>query len=106
MAHYDYEVLSKVFRVDINSPSGLSYASPVYGGKNNKQVIRKVGDFAGSKEFNNRSGTPLAWRVYVDGKHYQAHRVIWLLVHKFLDQKWLLITQTEIRLTTLLTISD
>lgn len=82
---YITPVKDGVFAYDRESPSCLVFNRIVYGGRNNKQHIKKVGDVAGSKEYNNRSGTPLAWRVQYCGIRYNAHRLVWALHYGDID---------------------
>lgn len=84
---YDYEFLSKWFSISENSPSGLEWASDVMHGKNCKQVKKMIGKPAGQKYYNKKSGLPLAWRVQVNNKRYQVHRVIWVLLHNEISNK-------------------
>lgn len=76
---YFKPIAESIFAYDESSPSCLVFNKVIYGGRNLKQQIRKPGDFAGSKEYNNRSGEPLAWRVHYNGFRYNAHRLVWII---------------------------
>jgi hypothetical protein len=82
MTDYSYEHLSKIFAIDENTESGVVFNTIVFGGKNHKQHLRKPGDPAGSKEYDNRTKLPLAWRITHNKARYQAHRIIYVLHSK------------------------
>lgn len=83
---YFVPIENEMFAYSEDSPSGLIFNKVVYGGKNNKQHLKKVGQAAGSKEYSNKSGEPLAWRVQLLGIRYNVHRLIWILHNKTISE--------------------
>lgn len=69
-----YEEVSKYLKYDENSPSGLSWVNTT-----NKRNVKKNG-FAGYKD---RVGY---YSVRLNTKLYRAHRLVWVLFHKEIDE--------------------
>lgn len=78
---YSFTHLSTLFELDENSPSGLVWKYNRYGGKNNKQILRKAGTPAGGVDIANGGGTYRVWRASVNRQRYQAARVVYVLKH-------------------------
>lgn len=79
---YSYATLNEIFTLSETSPSGLAFKVNVYGGKNNKQVLRKALSPAGGKNYYAKTKVPFAWRVTYMGVTYQLHRVVYILYNK------------------------
>lgn len=71
---------SSLFYYDETSPSGLRRACDVYTGKAMHIKIVEKDSIAGSID-RTRQGVPKAWYVFVNGKRYLVHRIIWVLHH-------------------------
>lgn len=82
---YDYEVLSKYFKVDPKSVSGLSWNVRIMSGRNNEVVFKEIGQPAGSIDYS-RYKLPQSWRVQLNNQRFQVHRIIWLLTYKYIDE--------------------
>ena len=76
---YSLKHLTTHFIPDPLSESGLAWKSDVYGGRNNKQIIRSAGTRAGGVDVSVRQGRYKVWRVTHNGKRYQVARVVYIL---------------------------
>lgn len=74
------EVMNELLYYDESSPSGLSWKIKV--GRGDK--LRVPGDMAGHT-FTSRRKNYKSWVIGVQGKLYQAHRVVYVLVNGYLD---------------------
>lgn len=77
------EGLSEVFYYNENSPSGLSWKINRYGGRYYKKLLCQKDSLAGCKT---KSGY---WLISYKNKRYLAHRIIWLIVNKEIDLKYI-----------------
>lgn len=69
--------IKHLFYVDTTSPSGLRYSVSNKGTGKNK---RFAGDIAGGKKYQT-DGRPHAWQVFVNGRAYLVHRIIYSIAH-------------------------
>ena len=84
MIRRDYNSVnwSEHFYLDETSPSGLRWNRDVITGKASFVRI-KIGSVVGN--LNTRSGRNIAWVTRVNGKAYLVHRIIWVMVHGYID---------------------
>lgn len=75
---------TSLFYYDESSPSGLRRASDVYTGRAMHIKIVEKGSIAGSVD-KTKHGVAKAWYVFVEGKRYLVHRIIWVLHHGSID---------------------
>lgn len=69
------EEFDKYFYYDETSSTGLRYKLPT-------RFKFNIGDEAGIKQYMvKRGNVPHCIRVYLKRKHYQAHRIIWILIN-------------------------
>lgn len=64
--------------------SGLVWKQERRSGRNNCIINASVGDMAGCLKVNKKSGRG-HWEVVSDRRNYLAHRIIWLLLNKNID---------------------
>ena len=67
------------FKLDLKSPSGLSWNRDVYYSTSQTKLRYRQGTSAGSV-VRNKHGLPSAWKVKIEGKAYLVHRIIIVLL--------------------------
>lgn len=75
---------NSLFYYDETSPSGLRRACDVYTGRAMHIKIVTKDSIAGSVD-KTKHGVPKAWYVFVNGKRYLVHRIIWTLHYGSID---------------------
>lgn len=86
MIDYNDICWDKFFYYDETSPSCLRWKVNIFTGKTGKTLVKSAGDVAGSLAFNS-DGTGKCWDVRFQYKLYKAHRIIWMLHNKSIDNK-------------------
>jgi len=84
----DSSVLAEYFYYDETSPSSLRYNKSTY---KNKGALCKAKDSIAGRNYFNKNGKALFWRVSVtiNGKTFtfKVHRIVWCLINGSIDSK-------------------
>lgn len=75
---------NSLFYYDETSPEGLRRASDVFTGRSLHIKVVEKDSVAGSVD-RTKAGQPKAWYVFVSGKRYLVHRIIWVINNGFID---------------------
>jgi len=70
---YSYNILSKLFYISQDSPSGIRRIEDAISGRHYHIIVAKKDDVAGFKDSDGY------WRVSVSGKNLVTSRVVWVL---------------------------
>lgn len=78
----DFTELDAAFYYDPTSPSGLRWKTDRF--KNKGAKLFSAGDVAGNRKYL-ANGKARCWRLKFQGDVQLVHRIIWVLVHGYLD---------------------
>jgi len=84
---HDYDIIKweDYFYLDSTSPSGLRRKVNIYSGMHKNIVVGFKDDIAGTKRYE-PNGKPCRWRVKLNFKNYQVHRIIYTMLNGSIDR--------------------